>query len=530
MKKMLVLSVLLVALLPGKNNAQNSSPQLAKGQERFTNKPKLIRGPYLQVATDTSMVVRWRTDALARSRVRYGTEPGQLYKVVDNTAWSTEHEIKLTGLKPGTKYYYAIGTLKDTLQYGSDNYFSTLPSPGKEGVYRVGVFGDCGYLSVNQANARDQFLKYLGKNDLNAWILLGDNAYNDGNDMEYQAKFFTPYKDVLLKKYPVFPSPGNHDYHDADFTAEYAQKMHEVPYYQNFSMPVSGEAGGVPSHNPAFYSFDLGNTHFISLDSYGMEEQKYYLWDTIGPQVQWLKKDLATNRNKGWVVVFFHYPPYSKGTHDSDTDGIMTGIREKLLPILERYEVDLVVCGHSHVYERSKLLKGHYGTSGTYDPAKHNVSNSTGQYNGTPNSAPYIKEPGPDKGMVYIVSGSSAYVGKSYPDWPHKAMHYSNDSAAGAGMLEITENRLDFKWICADGVIRDQFTMMKGVNKKQTIYSRKGEKVTLKASFVTDAYKWDKDTRTARSIEVIPPVGKTKYIVKDPFNNLEDVFEVIVSK
>lgn len=184
-----VVASLVLCLLSFINYAQNSGP---KGGEKFSNKPKLVRGPYLQSATDTSIVVRWRTDASTRSRVRYGTTPGKLDKTVDDLNQVTEHIVKVGGLSAGTKYYYAIGSLKDTLQYGADNYFSTLPVPGSEGVYRIGVFGDCGSLTINQAKARDEFLKYLGNNDLNAWILLGDNAYNDGNDMEYQAKFFNP--------------------------------------------------------------------------------------------------------------------------------------------------------------------------------------------------------------------------------------------------------------------------------------------------------------------------------------------------
>ena len=527
MKKIVLLSGILLFLLPSKNFAQNSSPQLAKGEEKFSNKPKLVRGPYLQVATDTSMVVRWRTDAAVRSRVRYGATSGSLDNFVDDLSLKNEHEIKITGLKPKTKYYYSIGTIKDTLQYGADNYFSTLPVPGKEGIYRIGVFGDCGYLSVNQAKVRDEFLKYLGPNDLNAWILLGDNAYNDGNDMEYQAKFFNPYKDNLLKKYPVFPAPGNHDYHDADFTAAYAQNNHTTPYYKNFSMPVQGESGGVPSGNPAFYSFDIGNIHFISLDSYGKEESKYFLFDTIGPQVQWLKKDLEANRNKGWVIAYWHHPPYSKGTHDSDTDGIMSGIRENLLRILDRYEVDLVLTGHSHVYERSRLMKGHYGKSTTFDKTKHNLSNSSGLYNGTGNDAPYVKESGGNKGAVYVVSGSSSYVGKSYYDFPHPAMYYSNDSAAGSAILEVQENRLDFKWICSDGIIRDQFSMMKDVNKKSEIRIKKGESVTLKASYVGN-YKWS-NNQTERSITVTP-VRTTTYTVRDQQNYLKDNFKIIVTK
>ena len=157
-------------------------------------------------------------------------------------------------------------------------------------------------------------------------------------------------------------------------------------------MPVNGESGGVASGNPAFYSFDIGNIHFISLDSYGKEDNKYFLHDTIGPQVQWLKKDLEANKNKGWVITYWHHPPYSKGTHDSDTDDIMSGVRENLLRILDRYEVDLVLTGHSHVYERSRLMKGHYGKSTTFDKAKYNLSNSSGLFDGAEKDGPYVKE------------------------------------------------------------------------------------------------------------------------------------------
>jgi hypothetical protein len=527
MKKLLKLLCLSFLLFPLKNYSQNSRPVPAKGEEQFMNKPKLVRGPYLQVATDTSIVVRWRTDVLSRSCVRYGSGVNELDSTRVDLSLNTEHEIKITGLQPGTKYYYSIGSLKDTLQYGSDNYFSTLPVPGKEGLYRIGVFGDCGYLSVNQANVRDQFINYLGKNDLNAWILLGDNAYNDGNDMEYQEKFFKPYQETLLKRYPVYPAPGNHDYHDADFGARHAQMTHNTAYYRNFSMPVNGEAGGLPSGNPAFYSFDLGNIHFISLDSYGMEENNYFLYDSMGPQYQWLKKDLEANRNKGWVIAYWHHPPYSKGTHDSDTDDMMSGIRENILKLLDSNEVDLVLCGHSHVYERSGLMKGYYGKSTDFDSVLYNVRNSTGLNNRSANSALYTKERGANKGIVYVVSGSAAYVSKSRYGLNHPAMVYSNDSIAGAAILEIEENRLDFKWIGSDGIIRDQFTMMKDVGRNTELTIRKGEPITLKASFV-GYYKWSNHSITRSN--TVRPLKTTTYFVTDPANNITDQFKVVVTK
>ena len=122
--KQLILITLLIGSI--KCLSQNTNPPLAKGAARFNNKPSLIRGPYLQVATDTSMVIRWRTDASTRSRVRYGIVTGKLDRTVDDVNLVTDHEIKLSGLSPFTKYYYSVGSLKDTLQYGSSNYFYTI--------------------------------------------------------------------------------------------------------------------------------------------------------------------------------------------------------------------------------------------------------------------------------------------------------------------------------------------------------------------------------------------------------------------
>jgi hypothetical protein len=499
--------------------------------KRYNGQPlaALIRGPYLQVATSNSIIVRWRTDTWARSRVRYGTEPGKLTSFADDSALVTEHEVQLTNLSPKTKYYYSIGGIRDTLQGNADNFFMTLPPTGEESLYRIGVFGDCGNNSTNQRNVRDQVINYLGQNYMSAWILLGDNAYRDGEDAQYQANFFNIYKNNLLKKYPLFPAPGNHDYHDVEFSQAVAQKTHEVAYYQNFSMPTNGESGGVPSHTEAFYSFDIGNVHFLSLDSYGMEENATRMYDTTGPQVQWIKKDLEANKNKGWVVAYWHHPPYTMGSHNSDKEGELVKIRENFIRIIERYGVDLVLCGHSHLYERSKLLKGHYGPEESFDSTKQNISNSTALYNNTKNSCPYIKNETNKQGTVYVVSGSAGQLGHTQPTYPHNAMVYSNNTVGGAVMLEVQGNRLDLKWICADGEIRDKFTMMKNVNRSTRVKIKEGEKATLTASFV-GSYKWKGRKETERSIQVLPKKGTTTYIVQDEYSCVQDKFEVTVTR
>lgn len=456
----------LVLLAPLLTFAQNQKERKGKSSEDkddpATVLPVLIRGPYLQAASPNSIMIRWRTDALCRSRVRFGSTTGSLNKTADDSALVTEHKVMLQSLTPMTRYYYSVGDIRNQLQGDSNNYFFTLPESGKTGVYRIGIFGDCGNNSVNQRNVRDQFLKYLGQHYLNAWILLGDNTYPDGTDAEFQMNFFNIYKDNLLKKYPLFPSPGNHDYHDKEFSAAVAQQTHEIAYYQNFSMPVDRGSGGVASHTPSYYAFDIGNIHFLSLDSYG-KENGARIYDTLGPQVEWIKKDLAETRSK-WVVAYFHHPPFTMGSHSSDEEEQLVKIRENLVPILERYGVDLVLCGHSHDYERSRPMYGYYGKEEAFDSARYTLTGSSGKNDGSQNSSPYIKRQLRGKGTIYVVTGSAGKLGGMQPGFPHNAMYYSDAIHGGASMLEVNGDRLDFKWICADGVIRDRFTIIKNTD------------------------------------------------------------------
>ncbi len=423
----------------------------------------LLRGPYLQAATPNSIVLRWRTDVLVRGIVHYGTDRSHLDHVTQDTVLVTEHKVKLENLTAGTRYYYMIGAFKDTLMNGPDNYFETLPASGTEILFRIAAVGDCGNNSVNQRSVRDALVNYLGGNYLNAWILLGDNAYGTGRDAEFQSNFFNIYKNTLLPKYPLYPTPGNHDYYDGDSSQEKVQHTHQVAYYQNFTMPINGEAGGVASHNPAYYSFDIGNVHFLSLDSYGIEEDKYRMSDTLGPQVEWVKKDLEAYGHRGWIIAYWHHPPYTMGSHNSDKTDELIAIRENFIRILERYGVDLILCGHSHDYERGRMIKGYYGMEADYSP-KYELSHSSGLNDGSPNSSPYIKDSADGyQGTVYVVSGSAGQLGGKQTTWPHDALPYADVTHGGCGMLEIQGNRLDWKWICADGQIRDHFTMLRNV-------------------------------------------------------------------
>jgi len=218
-------------------------------------------------------------------------------------------------------------------------------------------------------------------------------------------------------------------------------------------MPTKGENGGLPSGTESFYSFNYGNVHLISLDSEAMESDSSYLYNENGKQANWLKKDLEANKLP-WTIVYWHKPPYSKASHDSDTEIWMYKVRENITPILEKYKVDLVICGHSHGYERNHPMLGHTGKSATYDAAVHKKANEV-----APNT--YVINKGESQGTIYIVNGSGGQLGGKQKDYPLKSSQYSNVTEGGSMLIDVVNKKLNAQWICADGVVRDMFSIEK---------------------------------------------------------------------
>ena len=155
----------------------------------------LTRGPYLQMGNQTAISIRWRTDVPTNSRVRFGTSVGNLNQMVVDNNSVTEHELRLINLTPDTRYYYDLGTSTTVLQGDANNYFVTAPPLSTQRKIRVVGFGDSGNGSQNQRNVRDAFLNFRGTNPTDVMLLMGDNAYNNGLDQEYQDYFFNVYKD-----------------------------------------------------------------------------------------------------------------------------------------------------------------------------------------------------------------------------------------------------------------------------------------------------------------------------------------------
>ncbi|MBA2302296.1 MAG: fibronectin type III domain-containing protein [Acidobacteria bacterium] len=406
----------------------------------------LTRGPYLQVGTPNSVVVRWRTDATTDSRVRYGASPSDLTNMADDLSQTTDHAVTVAGLQPNTRYYYSVGTTGAPIAGGDASHtFLTAPATGTNKATRIWVLGDSGTANAEAAAVRDAYLTFTGTRGTDLWLMLGDNAYETGTDPEFQAAVFNMYPTVL-RQAVLWPTLGNHDGQTADSATGTG------PYYDIFTLPKSGEAGGVPSGTEAYYSFDYGNIHFICLESFETNRS------VNSPMMTWLRNDVMATTQQ-WVIAFWHHPPYTKGSHNSDTEVELMEMRANALPILEAAGVDLVLAGHSHSYERSFLLDGHYGSSATLNSGMK-VDGGSGREDGT---GAYRKPgPGPtsNAGAVYAVAGSSGKVSGGALN--HPAMFVSLNNL-GSLVLDVDGSRLDAKFLDQTGAVRDYFTLLKDV-------------------------------------------------------------------
>jgi len=271
----------------------------------------LTRGPYLQNVTPSEITIRWRTSVGTNSVVRFGFSLFDLNLSVTNLTLTREHEVRLTGLSADTAHYYAVGTTGDILATGNDYIFHTAPALPRP--IRIWAIGDAGTANANQMAVRDDFYAYNGmkpadalNHPLDVWLMLGDNAYPSGTDANYQKAVFNIYS-ALLRRTAVWPTFGNHD----DRASSSATQS--GAYYAMFSPPKNGEAGGVASGTKAYYSFDYGNVHFVCLNSSDIDRS------TNGAMLAWLRNDLAS-ATQDWLIAFWHHPPYSKGSHNSDTE------------------------------------------------------------------------------------------------------------------------------------------------------------------------------------------------------------------
>lgn len=282
----------------------------------------LKRLPFLQQVTTEAAIIVFKTTQPEPVSVELTNTDGMVVSHVTSqadpsVADSTQQLVRLEGLQPSHTYCYSLDGL--TARAG----FRTAPSVGDDSSVRFVAFGDSG------SDDSDQFslLSQLRTVPFDLIVHTGDLAYESGTIAQLDRTVFDVYA-PLLRSFALFPVTGNHDYDTA----------RGAPFFQAFVLPEDGSTA-LPER---WYSFDWGNVHFVGLDT----EQ------TGDAEAAWLDEDLGRNELP-WTIVFAHRPPYSSGEHGGDA-----AFRRYFVPVLEKYQVPLVLNGHDHDYERTKVLNG----------------------------------------------------------------------------------------------------------------------------------------------------------------------------
>ncbi len=468
---------------------------------------------FLQQVSSQGAVVKWRGDA---GSVCFSTKLRDLSKrnwprCVAGVATAGGHyEAALTGLAPKQLYYYSVaGQIEASQQFRTPPQGNQAPKDGNTHIWIVGDSGTATEFNSagvpthpgEAAAVRDGFLAYNavegGNEPLDLFLMLGDNAYDRGTDAQYQGAVFDVYAGIL-KSTHLASTIGNHEMGVGDLAAfrifnagglsvssdpnSYSDGNPNtvdtgMPYFDIFSPPMQAEAGGVPSGTEQYYAFDAGHVHVVSLDS------QLSARDAAQRQAMkdWLVADLAAN-TRDWTIVIFHHPPYSRGTHDSDSTALlmqpfangvdlpMVDMRREFTPIFDAYGVDVVYSGHSHNYERSYYLRGHTGDANTFDAATHAEVDDLGRPLAT--SYRQVTSSGYDDRSVYTVAGNGGKAEE--PTAPvvtaplvHPAMvPQVADPAGRRGLAQLgsvvvdaSRKTLRARMVDATGAVLDEFTI-----------------------------------------------------------------------
>lgn len=200
------------------------------------------------------------------------------------------------------------------------------PSHSSENTSCIVIYGD----TRTNHDIHRNIVEAIMKCEPRAVFHTGDFVCNNLRDW----KVFNEITSDLRKKAEFYPVIGNHDY-------ETGIKY----YFDNFELP----------NNEQWYSVEREGIHFIILDSNIRIVRE-------SSQCEWLESDLKNTDKNKFIVVLFHNPPfnskYRKTTAEEEK------LRKTIVPLLEKYNVDMVFNGDFHSYERLLYNSIHYITTG----------------------------------------------------------------------------------------------------------------------------------------------------------------------
>jgi hypothetical protein len=281
--------------------------------------------PYLQFATTDSITLMCETSRPAKMRVEHA-ELRPLALVAETDSAQLISELTLKDLKPATRYFYRVICIDESGQELRGQQYSFQTAATESMPWAFAVIGDTQRNpEVTRKCAEGAFSKRP-----NFLLHCGDVVDDGYAKHQWVNDLFEPCSN-LMAQIPTFPVIGNHE-KDSHW------------YYDYFSLPK-------PEY---YYTFRYGNAQFFMLDSNR----------PLGPgspQYQWLEHELA-NSKAVWKFTCHHHPCFSSDENDygdhnkgpaGDTFFYGDANARKVVPLYEKYGVDIAFNGHIHMYERT---------------------------------------------------------------------------------------------------------------------------------------------------------------------------------
>jgi hypothetical protein len=198
-----------------------------------------------------------------------------------------------------------------------------LALPLKTGSVRFAFFGDSGRGDDAQRDVAGQMVAWRAKFPFEFVVMLGDNIYPPHAPDDFHKKFEEPYRALLDAGVTFYAAIGNHD-PDAELN------------YPKFSM-----------EGRRYYTFRKNERTIEGLVGAGV---RFFVLDSraLDPtQLAWLEAELRKS-GTDWKICYFHHPIYTSGRYQTGA----RVLRLALEPILIDGDVDVVMSGHEHFYER----------------------------------------------------------------------------------------------------------------------------------------------------------------------------------
>lgn len=331
------------------DSAQTPSPDRTDSPAEADAGSEAITDTVLQVGADsTARNLSWMSESAGGGEVRWAPASeldGGKLPADAATAETTDsglatdlkrhfNHASMTDLEPGTDYAYQVGSDEDG--FTEVQQFTTGSSGGDDEFL---VFGDpqvgAGGGDPDDAAGWDRTLSSAAAtaDDPSFFYSLGDQVNSAGNQEQY-AQYLAP---EATRTIPQATTIGNHD-------------VSSKAYEQHFNRPnVSQDhgGGGVFTSGGDYWFIEDG-VLFLNINSNSPD---------MDAHAEFIDEVVAEHGDQArWTVLGFHHSIYSTATHWDDLD--VKRLRKAIPPVAARNDIDLVVSGHDHIYNRTFLMDG----------------------------------------------------------------------------------------------------------------------------------------------------------------------------